>query len=64
MRTTLLLRPAVALLLAGVCSLAIAQNKYWTGGNGSWNDASNWSATAAGHGGAGIPRNGENVFIV
>ncbi|MDQ3099934.1 MAG: SprB repeat-containing protein, partial [Bacteroidota bacterium] len=39
-------------------------NKYWTGGNGSWNDASNWSATATGPGGAGIPLNGENVFII
>lgn len=63
MRTTPLLRPIVVLLLAAVCTMAIAQNKYWIGGNGSWSDPANWSTSANGPGGAGIPRVGENVQI-
>ncbi|MDJ1506968.1 hypothetical protein, partial [Xanthocytophaga agilis] len=32
-----------------------AQSLYWVGDGGSWNDASHWSATSGGSGGAGVP---------
>ncbi len=63
MQMTFLLRPIVALLLAGACSVAIAQNKYWIGGDGNWADRTNWSLSEDGPGGAAIPRAGEDVII-
>ncbi|MDJ1486172.1 hypothetical protein QNI16_37160, partial [Cytophagaceae bacterium YF14B1] len=32
-----------------------AQSLYWVGDGGSWNDASHWSTTSGGSGGAGVP---------
>jgi gliding motility-associated-like protein len=42
----------------------IAGNKYWTGGSGNWNDPANWSLSANGNGGAGIPAKSDDVIIV
>ena len=36
---------------------------YWVGKSGNWNDAANWSLTAGGSGGAGIPGHSDNVFV-
>jgi gliding motility-associated-like protein len=63
MEKTLTLRPLMVLLLAGACTIAGAQTKYWTGGNGNWGDAARWSSTPGGRGGAGVPRAGEAVVI-
>ncbi|MDJ1506878.1 hypothetical protein, partial [Xanthocytophaga agilis] len=43
------------ILLFGFCSIVNAQSLYWVGDGGSWNDASHWSATSGGSGGAGVP---------
>jgi gliding motility-associated-like protein len=44
--------------------MATAQEKFWTGGSGNWNDPQKWSSTADGIGGAGVPRIGDEVNIV
>lgn len=51
------------LLLSGQVSSVLAQTKFWTGGNGQWDDPAHWSATAQGSGGAGVPRVNEDVVI-
>ena len=40
-------------------------NRYWVGGSGSWNNASNtnWSATSGGAGGATAPTSADDVFF-
>ena len=38
-------------------------NYYWVGGTGNYNDASNWSLTTGGAGGAGVPTANDNVFF-
>lgn len=40
-------------------------DRYWVGGNGSWDAANtaNWSATSGGAGGSSIPTASDNVFI-
>lgn len=62
-RTTALLfkfLPVIALLQA---MTGTAQTRYWVGGNGRWSDASHWSATLNGAGGAGVPQMDEDVVI-
>lgn len=63
MLTNAPLKTTLALLLVGLCGVATAQTKYWTGGNGAWSDAAHWSNTPDGVGGAGVPRAYENVVI-
>ncbi|MBD8346630.1 hypothetical protein [Dysgonomonas sp. HGC4] len=36
---------------------------YWVGGSGVWNDASHWSFTSGGQGGACVPSPNSNVFF-
>jgi hypothetical protein len=40
-------------------------DRYWVGGNGTWNgtNTTNWSATSGGAGGASVPTSADNVFI-
>lgn len=40
-------------------------NRYWVGGNGTWNttNTTNWSATSGGAGGASVPTTADDVFI-
>ena len=52
---------AGALLLCA--TLAHAQTRYWTGGNGNWENASNWSLQAGGAGGAGAPGANDDAVI-
>jgi len=40
-----------------------AADRYWVGGSGDWFDPANWSATAGGPGGAGVPAAGQNVYL-
>lgn len=40
-----------------------AENRYWVGGEGHWNDRAHWSATPGGNGGAAVPGLGDDVFI-
>lgn len=40
-----------------------AQNLYWVGGSGSWNDKLHWSQTSGGVGGYCVPGPGDNVFF-
>lgn len=44
------------------CCLSAA-NLYWVGGTGAWNDPAHWSGTSGGHGGAGVPGAGDDVFF-
>ena len=49
-----------------------AEDKYWVGGSGSWDDPNNWSVTEGGPGGAGPPApgslpaslDGENAYLI
>lgn len=68
MRTHALLKSTLALLIAGMGTVASAQStadrtKYWTGGSGAWSDAAHWSLAPGGPGGAGVPRTNEDVVI-
>jgi len=40
-------------------------NRYWVGGNGTWDTTTttNWSATSGGAGGASVPTSGDDVFF-
>ncbi|WP_127125167.1 T9SS type A sorting domain-containing protein [Pseudoflavitalea rhizosphaerae] len=37
--------------------------RYWVGGSGDWNDASHWSLTSGGAGGACVPTVNDDVFF-
>ena len=57
------IKTALLLLLATLSVAVHAQTLYWVGGNGSWNNAANWSATENGIGGAGVPQIQNDVRI-
>ena len=38
-------------------------NRYWVGGNGTWNVTTNWSASSNGSGGASVPTAADDVFF-
>ena len=40
-------------------------DRYWVGGNGTWNstNTANWSSTSGGSGGASVPTAGDNVYF-
>lgn len=40
-----------------------AQNIFWVGGTGNWDDPAHWSYTSGGPGGACVPRAIDNVFF-
>lgn len=44
-------------------SSGTAGSRYWIGGSGDWNDASHWSLTSGGVGGACIPTVQDDVFF-
>ncbi|WP_341838723.1 Ig-like domain-containing protein [Chitinophaga caseinilytica] len=44
-------------------SPAAAGDRYWVGGAGDWNDASHWSNTSGGSGGACIPTASNDVYF-
>jgi len=47
-----------------LCLSLNANNFYWVGGSGNWNDASHWSNISGGNGGAGVPNSpSDNVFF-
>ncbi|MEO8733564.1 MAG: hypothetical protein ABI373_04445, partial [Flavobacteriales bacterium] len=62
-------RAFIPLFLLGMCSLlissrAMAQDaRFWVAGNGNWEDASHWSLTENGVGGAGAPGSRDIVTI-
>ncbi|MBL7962719.1 MAG: gliding motility-associated C-terminal domain-containing protein [Flavobacteriales bacterium] len=53
----------VPLLLLTALIAAAQGTRYWVGGEGRWNDAAMWSATPDGMGGAGAPKQGDDVRI-
>ena len=58
---------AVVLSLAFIGWLAeghAQDTRYWTGGSGSWSDATNWAAMPGGIGGAGVPDANDAVVIM
>jgi gliding motility-associated-like protein len=63
MRTQALSKYSLILLLVGCTLSALAQTRYWTGGSGSWSDATHWSAVPGGQGGAGVPNASTDVVI-
>ncbi|WP_199417188.1 Ig-like domain-containing protein, partial [Chitinophaga silvatica] len=42
---------------------SIGASRYWIGGAGDWNDASHWSLSSGGAGGACIPTVGDDVYF-
>ena len=56
-----LLPPVLALL--PLLLAAQGRTLYWTGAQGMWDDAANWSLTSGGPGGAGVPRNSDAVVV-
>lgn len=41
----------------------LADNRYWVGGTGAWNESTHWSATSGGQGGASIPSMNDDVIF-
>jgi hypothetical protein len=41
----------------------VAQNLYWVGGTGNWNDVNHWSASSGGPGGFCVPSQNDNVIF-
>ncbi|MCB9164502.1 MAG: SprB repeat-containing protein [Flavobacteriales bacterium] len=62
-RTYALLPKLLTILLSAWAFTAGAQTRYWVGGDGRWGDASHWSTTPDGVGGASIPNTGNDVSI-
>ena len=57
-----LLRGALILVLS---SASFAGDLYYVGPDGgNWNDPANWSATSQGTGGAGVPANNDQAFVL
>ncbi|MBI4648115.1 MAG: SprB repeat-containing protein, partial [Bacteroidia bacterium] len=56
-------------LLAALCGIIIltfatnAQERYWVGGTGDWNDPGHWTYTSGGAGGASVPTEKNDVYI-
>lgn len=44
-------------------NMAYANNYYWVGNSGNWNNPAHWSNRSGGAGGIGIPSQNDNVFI-
>ncbi len=42
---------------------ASAQDRYWVGGNGQWDDTNHWSTSSGGAGGASLPNSTDNVYF-
>ncbi|WEK18826.1 MAG: Ig-like domain-containing protein [Candidatus Pedobacter colombiensis] len=42
---------------------SVGADRYWVGGAGDWNDASHWSLSSGGTGGACIPTVGDDVYF-
>lgn len=38
-------------------------NRYWVGGDGTWDTTTHWSATSGGAGGASVPKASDSVFF-
>jgi len=72
MKTPTRTRPRRPWLLLGAVALAFlltpyvaqADEKYWVGTSGEWNDPSHWSTTPGGSGGAAPPQDGDEVFLI
>ncbi|UKB83032.1 hypothetical protein LF887_18755 [Chryseobacterium sp. MEBOG06] len=43
--------------------VSAAQNLYWVGGGGNWNDTMHWAQTSGGTGGSCVPGPTDNVFF-
>src|SRR5215210_89939 len=52
---------AIFMLASGSASAA---DRYWVGLTGFWDETARWSTTSGGAGGAGMPGNGDNAFII
>ncbi|MBN8697608.1 MAG: gliding motility-associated C-terminal domain-containing protein [Bacteroidetes bacterium] len=50
-------------LLAFMAGQISAQNRYWVGGTGSWQETSHWSFTSGGPGGASVPTATDDVIF-
>ena len=69
---TLLAFMLISLWLFVTPFITHAEDKYWVGGSGSWDDPNNWSVTEGGPGGAGPPApgslpaslDGENAYLI
>ena len=46
-----------------ISNTAYADNYYWVGNSGNWNNPAHWSSTSGGVGGIGVPSQNDNVFI-
>lgn len=46
-----------------IINSSTGSDRYWVGGSGDWNDASHWSLTPGGTGGACIPTVNDNVYF-
>ncbi|HPF91843.1 MAG TPA: hypothetical protein PLL57_14380, partial [Flavobacteriales bacterium] len=62
-RTYALLPKLLTFLLLTCAATAMAQTRYWVGGDGRWEDVSHWSTTQNGTGGASVPRADDDVVM-
>ncbi|MBU0763435.1 MAG: SprB repeat-containing protein, partial [Bacteroidetes bacterium] len=51
------------LLLLLIVNQGFAQERYWVGGSGDWNDPAHWAFTSGGKGGASVPTNWDDVIV-
>ena len=54
---------SVAIVASAIASPLLAVDRYWVGGDGTW-QLGPWSATAGGMGGASAPTNMDNVYLL
>jgi len=57
---SLLISTLLSLFAVGT---AFAGDFYWVGNSGVWSDASHWSNTSGGNGGAGVPSMNDDIFF-
>ncbi len=53
----------VILFIVLSISSVLAQDRYWVGGTGSWNDTAHWSTTSGGPSGASVPTSANTVIF-
>ncbi len=58
-----MLRTAFVLAAVFLSNCIIANEFYWVGNSGSWNDPAHWASSSGGAGGIGVPGSNDNVYF-
>ena len=63
LRTIEKIKRGLFIVILFFCTTTLLAQKYWVDGEGKWNDASHWSNTSGGSGGASVPTISDDVVF-